>query len=78
MSKNNDIFESFQDLYSSDLIDLYAEIKEKINTYAFDLLDQESKTAMVDFVKLIFDNVQFEEVEPFEEEDEIIDLHHYY
>ena len=77
MSKNNDIFESFQDLYSSDLIDLYAEIKEKINTYAFDLLDQESKTAMVDFVKLIFDNVLFEEVELFEEEDEPTDLHYY-
>jgi len=78
MSKNTDTFESFQDLYSSDLIELYIDIKDKLNTYAIDLLDQESKTAMVDFVKLIFDNVLFEEVELFEEEDEPTDLHHYY
>ena len=77
MSKNTDTFESFQDLYSSDLIDLYIDMKDKLNTYAIDLLDQESKTVMVDFVKLIFDNVLFEEVELFEEEDEPTDLHYY-
>ena len=77
MSKNTDTFESFQDLYSSDLIDLYIDMKDKLNTYAIDLLDKESKTAMVDFVKLIFDNVLFEEVELFEEEDEPTDLHYY-
>lgn len=75
MTKNKDSLESFQDLFSSDIIDLYAEIKDKLNTHALDLLNQESKTVMADFVKLIFDNVNFEVLEPYEEEEELVDLH---
>ena len=77
MSKNIDTFESFQDIYSTDLLDLYRNIKEKINMFGLDLFTEETNTALVDFVRLIFDNVQFEESELFEEEEELIDLQNY-
>ena len=77
MSKTLDSFEGFQDLYSSDFIEVYTEIKEKLDRYALDLLNQESNMALVDFLKLIFDNVNFEVQEPHDDEDEIVDLQNY-
>tara|TARA_B100000963_G_C22510778_1_gene618253 strand:+ start:453 stop:689 length:237 start_codon:yes stop_codon:yes gene_type:complete len=77
MSKKLESFESFQDLYSSEFIDVYAQIKEKLDRHALDLLNQESKSSLADFIKLIFDNVNFETLEPYEEDDEIIDLQNY-
>ena len=77
MSKKLESFESFQDLHSSEFIDVYTQIKEKLDRHALDLLNQESKSSLADFIKLIFDNVNFENLEPYEEDDEIIDLQNY-
>ena len=77
MSKKLESFESFQDLHSSEFIDVYTQIKEKLDSHALDLLNQESKSSLADFIKLIFDNVNFENLEPYEEDDEIIDLQNY-
>lgn len=63
--------ENFQDLFSNDLIDLYSEIKDKVDSLAIDLLNQETKTHSVEFIKMIFDSVQFElpsNEEPMEDE----------
>ena len=64
----------FADYYSVEFIDLYTQIKEKINNLGLDLLNQESKCAHDDFVKMIFSSVNFELNEDDDEEDEIIDI----
>ena len=52
--------EYFQDLFAIDFIDLYSEIKDKIDSQALDLLNQETKTHSLEFIKMIFDSVLFE------------------
>lgn len=52
--------EYFQDLFANDFIDLYSEIKDKIDSQALDLFNQETKTHSLEFIKMIFDSVQFE------------------
>tara|TARA_Y100000590_G_scaffold417298_1_gene516906 strand:+ start:142 stop:405 length:264 start_codon:yes stop_codon:yes gene_type:complete len=52
--------EYFQDIFANDLVDLYSEIKDKVDSLALDLLNQETKTHSVEFIKMIFDSVQFE------------------
>ena len=52
--------EYFQDLFANDLIDLYSEIKDKVDSLALDLLNQETKHHSLEFIKMIFNSVQFE------------------
>ena len=70
-----DTWEYFQDLFSSDLVFLYSDIKKKIDSLALDLLNQETKTHLTDFVNLIFNSVDFE-IPSYDEniEEEMIDL----
>ena len=77
MTNTLESFEAFQDLYGSDFMEVYTEIKEKLDRYALDLLNQESNMVLVDFLKFIFDNVNYDVHEPHDEEDEIIDLQNY-
>lgn len=69
--------EHFQDIFANDLVNLYSEIKDKVDSLALDLLNQETKTHSVEFIKMIFDSVQFElpsSDEPIE--DEITELYY--
>ena len=74
-TENEDNFEYFQDQFSNNFIELYSEIKEKIDKNALDLLNQETCSHFMDFVEFIFKSVHFEK--PNNEEtldEEIIDL----
>ena len=76
MSNSNSDLEKFHDLFSTDFIELYSEIKDYLHINAFDLLNKESLTTRNDFVELIFKNVRFEpmEEEDLEEEDQFVEL----
>ena len=76
MSNSNSDLEKFHDLFSTDFIELYSEIKEYLHINAFDLLNKESLTTRNDFVELIFKNVRFEPMEEddLEEEDQFVEL----
>ena len=77
MTNTLESFEAFQDLYGSDFMEVYTEIKDKLDRYALDLLNQESNMVLVDFLKFIFDNVNYDVQEQHDEVDEIIDLQNY-
>jgi hypothetical protein len=73
--EKEETLECFQDIFSSDLIFLYSDIKEKVNNLAVDLLNQEQPNHLNDFVNLIFNSVNFE-IPSYDDniEEEIIDL----
>lgn len=76
MSNSTSDLEKFHDLFSTDFIELYSEIKEYLHINAFDLLNKESLTTRNDFMELIFNNVRFEhmEEEDLEEDDHFVEL----
>ena len=76
LNKNDELLKDFEDLYSIDISDLYFDIKQYIHNLGLDLLNQETKTANIDFLKLIFDSVEFNNTNSVEGEDEeeFIDL----
>ena len=76
LNKNEDLLKEFEDLYSIDIADLYFDIKQYIHNLGLDLLNQETRTANIDFLKLIFDSVEFNITNSLEGDDEedLIDL----
>lgn len=68
--------QKFEDLYAIDISDLYFDVKLYLNNLGVDLLNQETKTAHIDFLKLIFDSVHSSasDTNDIGEDEEIIDL----
>ena len=71
MTDKKELEEKFISLFSSDFVNLYSEIKDKLYINAFDLLNQETTTSHEDFVKLIFNSVNFEEPEELDENEDL-------
>lgn len=76
INKDDELLKDFEDLYAIDISDLYFDIKQYIHNLGLDLLNQETKTSNIDFLKLIFDSVDFNNNNSLEgeEEEEMIDL----
>lgn len=71
MTDKKELEEKFISLFSSDFISLYSDIKESLYINAFDLLNQETKTSHEDFIKLIFNSVNFEIPEELNENEDL-------
>tara|TARA_B100000123_G_C25733470_1_gene430367 strand:+ start:746 stop:985 length:240 start_codon:yes stop_codon:yes gene_type:complete len=70
MDDKKELEEEFNNLFSSDFVELYSEIKDYLHINSFDLLNEETKNSIDDFVKLIFNNVKFEKNDDLLEEND--------
>ena len=58
--KLDEKLESFEDLHGDDIVNLYLDIKNKIDFLAVDLLNQESKNHFTEFIQMIYHSVHYE------------------
>ena len=70
MDDKKELEDEFNNLFSSDFVELYSEIKDYLHINSFDLLNEETKNSIDDFVKLIFNNVKFEKNDDLLEEND--------